>query len=43
MAVTLAAEVLQDDLALSLARAMAAANKKRQKQIFILLPPEIPG
>jgi len=31
MAVALAAEVLQDELAVSLARAMAAANKKARE------------
>jgi len=31
MAVTLTAEVLQDDLAVSLARAMAVANKKARE------------
>ena len=31
MAVSLAADVLQDDLAVSLARAMAAANKQAHK------------
>ena len=31
MGITLAAEVLQDDLAVSLARAMAAANKKARE------------
>ncbi len=31
MAVTLTAEILQDDLAISLARAMATANKKARE------------
>ena len=44
MAATLTAEILQDDLAISLARAMAVANKKAHElgidvfQSLILIP-----